>query len=98
MTRPVDDINLELQEAKRRVRSLERELNDALIEAAPFAVGDVVEAETGGGRGWAEALVRDVEPQGTWACWFKVSLRKKDGDWSNQVVHAFDKVRAVDRD
>lgn len=78
-------------EYRDKLRHAEKQLAEARIALAPFKVGDVVEALHGGL--WQEAIVRTVEPQ-SWGPWYKVSVRKKNGEWATATQNVFEKVRA----
>lgn len=64
------------------------ELDAAYEAAAPFHVGDVVEARDG--SVWREAIVRVVDARSQTWVWYRVSFPKKDGEWSKVGRHAFD--------
>lgn len=89
----------EIERQAERVQKLRGELiraedtlRDMRTEAAPFKVGDVAEARAGGK--YVPAIVREVNAI-YGSVWYKVSVAKKDGSWSKQVIHAFSDVRAL---
>lgn len=89
----LNDLKSRVGDLRRRLLEAERELRDAQVRHAPFRVGDEVEARLGGS--WQPAIVRRVEPQSWGEPWFKVSPRKKNGEWSSVERHAFGDVRAL---
>jgi hypothetical protein len=93
----------EITEAREEVRRLSDELReaearlDALeVAAAPFHVGDVVEALINGNRSWVVATVTARTRSKSWGTpWYMVAPHRKDGTPGTRARHAFDRVRAV---
>lgn len=92
----------EITEAREKVRRLSAELREAesqldalVVAAAPFHVGDVVEASFDGNRSWVVATVTAVHPKSWGSPWYMVAPHRKDGTPGARERHAFDRVRAL---
>lgn len=75
-------------EADREAREAKAAYLNAVVEAAPFHVGDVVLS-----RGM-EYRICEVEPlgRGGGACWYSGNPRKKDGTWGAAVRRLYSDV------
>ncbi len=89
----IADLELEVQRLRGELRMAQDTLRQALIDAAPFQVGDVVEAQVRAMK-WEQAIVRAINTSGA-QFWYMVSLQKTDGTWGTQERHAFNRVRPV---
>lgn len=57
-------------------------LHEAEIAAATYKVGEVCEARSRHHEPFQAAIVRAVETNSWGDDWYRVSFRKKDGEWS----------------
>lgn len=89
----IPDLEADVQALREQLRVAEDLLRTAREDAADFQVGDLVKARRTGSD-WAEAIVREVNAHG-WTTWYRVSFRKKDGEFSNQRRRVFGDVRAL---
>ncbi len=87
-----DDPAKRIERLKGRVGQLQgdleiakAQLREAMVDAAPFQAGGTATYQG------VEVIIRRVEPQSWGACWYRVSKRKKNGDWSLSELQAFDR-------
>lgn len=102
MEREAEHIDREIQRLKSligdyraRLRDAEEALASLSVRASGFAVGDEVEALLDGE--WRPAVIRGIQPMLWGGCWFVVSPRKNNGQWSKAERRVFENVRAVSR-
>lgn len=80
------DLLAAIGETRRKLGTLEAELREVRTAAAPVKVGDIVWLT----RRKRDGIVRsiDIVPIGR-KQWLLVSIKKMDGDWSQQSINAF---------
>ena len=98
----------QVEEAQETLRVLQAALHQARLDAAPFKVGEVVEAEreiprrpgerrTGPNRKeWAPAIVRSVDHLWSSRPSYRVSWRRKDGTWAEKVSYLYGGIRKAE--
>ena len=91
----IEALRLDVQRCRMDLKNAEARLRSARVAAAPYVVGEIVEAELRGK--WQRAIVREVNVDVSFdAPWLTVSKAKADGGWSKARVHAFRNVRKVE--
>lgn len=98
MSDRIDELKAKVDRLSDELGDAKQQLKAALDDLAPFKVGDVVQATDRREGGWQPAIVRSVEHTDFGRgpiFWFRVSFRKKDGDWSVRDMYVGDKVRLL---
>lgn len=91
--RQVEYWTSKVAEYEDKLRHAKKKLDEARVALAPFQVGQVVEASRRDGK-WEPAIVRSVDGM-SWATWYTVSFRKKNGEWATATQNVFEKVRGA---
>lgn len=97
MSRHLDSVDQEIEYHEDQLRLLRNQRKALLDEAAPFKVGDVVEASRYNrtdGHTWDKAIVRSVEHT-LGGPWYRVSFARKNGEWRRDTVATYDRVRPL---
>lgn len=91
MTSTLEELKAAVAAAYLAYQEAERAYMEAMIEAAPFKVGDIVNQGPGTG---AYRICR-VEPKG-FAIWYMGNPQRKDGTFGTAERRLFHGVQAVD--
>ena len=84
----IDQLQVEVNRLEKELVDAREKLREAVITAAGFSEGEVVEARKKYARNteWRPAIIRRIYVDWKTHCRYTVSFAKKDGDWSQVVV------------